>query len=158
MTLLAPVSRLQHLRYLALGVFLLHIFALIVHLLAFSKAYLDLDQSVLEIESERNGRVTLFTNPAINPVNFLAVEQQLAITVRLMILAIAEFIVRNSEVMQIGLPVTHQHEGFIQTGLAGAQRLDLCTLKDHAGLQFLFYEVIVVGLLVIADQFFTHDR
>src|SRR5665647_1111072 len=104
---LIPVSCLQRLRHLALTVLRFQILTFIIQFLAFGKANLNLDQAVLEIEPERYDREAPLANPAVKTVDLPAVEQQLAVAVRLVILAVAEFILGYVQVMQEGLAVTY---------------------------------------------------
>jgi len=156
MNLLIPAARLHYLRKFALGILLLQVFPLVIHLLAFSEPDLNLDQAVLEVQAQRNRRVALLPDASIQLVDLLAMQQQLAVTVWLMVLAVAEVIGRDRKIMQKGLAIANQHKGFVQASLAGPQGFHLSPLKHHAGFKLILDEIVVIGFFIAADQFLTH--
>ncbi len=90
---------------------------------------LELDAAVLEVQPPRHEREALLGGAAREALDLLAMEQQLARPVRLVV-EVRRFLVRrDGEVDQPQLAVAQSREGFVDRDVAAADRLDLAALS-----------------------------
>lgn len=128
-----------------------------MQLLALGHPYLHLDLAVFEVEPERHSGAAILPDAIMQPGNLALVQQQLAVALRVMVLAVTEVVGGDMQVVQPGLAVFNDHKGVGQIGLAGPQGFHLGPHQDNAGLQPFFDMIFVEGALVCADQFLTHS-
>src|SRR4051794_2678179 len=112
--------------HLAFGLALADRLALVVDVLAAGEGDLDLGVWALEVHARRHDGETAFADPAGEAIDLLAVQQQLARAIRLVVLARGGLVVRDVQVVQPQLAVGRERRVAVaHLGAVGAQRLDL---------------------------------
>src|SRR5207302_3043681 len=126
--------------------------ALVVEALALGQADLQLDAVPFPVEPQRyEGQAFLFDRDA-QADDLGAVQQQLALPLRLVIRAMPSFIRTDMDVDEERLSPTEANVAFAQVGAAVTQRLDLGPLQLDAGLDRFEDEVVVIGGAVAGDR------
>src|SRR5205814_7685601 len=117
--------------------------ALVVQLLAAPQAELDLGAAVLKVEPERNERQPALSDLAGQPANLLAVQQQLAVAVRLVVGIGAVAVGIDVAADQPTLTVADGRVRVLEGHAPVAQRLDLRPAQHEPGLDRLEDLVLV---------------
>ena len=116
--------------HLAAEILLLDVSALVVFLLTAGQSYQKLRITVIrDIELDTYYRQTLLLHSPLELVQFLAAEQKLAVTARIVLSPTSPPVLRNVHVLDIQLVVAEITEGIHQRSLAGPDGLDLRACK-----------------------------
>src|SRR5260370_36187973 len=136
---------------LALGVALGDRFPLVVLLLATCQADLDLRVVPRKVHAQRDQRVSLLPHLPNQARDFLAMEQELARTQRLVVHEVRLRVGRDVHVFQPRLVAIDPHEPVPKVRAPIANRLHLGTCEHDPRLELLVDEVVVVRAAVNCD-------
>ena len=132
---------------------LLHIRALVVLLLAFRQADIELGAAARPVQVERHQRVAGALDLADQARQFLAVQQQLACATRVGLDVRGGGLQRGDMATeQEGLAVADGDVGFRNLRAPGAQRFDLPAFEREASLEAIFDKVFEAGATVYRDD------
>src|SRR6185436_4632640 len=146
---------------LAILIALLDGFALVIELLAFGHCQFDLDSPPFQIQTQRHqGEPREFASP-VELLDFIPMEQKLALPQGVVILQVSMRISRDVAVQQPDLSFAENRVTVLEIGPAQPQRLDLRAGEYHPGLHPLLDEIVVGRLAMgreILDLFlFCHE-
>ncbi len=139
-------------REIALGVAVRDRSTLVVELLAARQPELDLGPTAGDVQLERHDRLALRAGATQQLVDLLAVEQQLAIALGLVVVAVPLFERRNVGADQPGLALLDPGVCRRDVRLPGADRLDLGPFQDEPGLERVVDRELVARLPIEGDR------
>ena len=137
--------------HLALHCLFLEVVSLVVELLASRKTDLHLDASVLEVDLKRHQGVALGLHLSGKFHDLALVKQELSLSEGLAVENIAFLVGTDIHTLHKGFAVINGDIGLLDAALALPDRFHLCSEQFDPCLVFLFYEIVVVGLLVVAS-------
>ena len=130
-------------------------FPAVMLLLAFGQPEFDLGKAPLgKIDTEWDEREPLLFRLAEKLIDLLAVKEQFPGTEGLVIHDVAVAVGADVAVVEKDLAVLHAGVTILQVHAPLSQGFDLRTLEHDARLEFLFNEIVVVGLAVRDHGFF----
>ena len=124
---------------------------LVVQLLAFAQAQLQLHPTVLEIQGQRDQRHAILHDPGLQLHDLPLMHQQTAGSDRVFIEYVAMLIGADVHAADEQLPILHGAERILQIHLPRPNGLDLRPEKLYARLKALQHEILVKSLAVAAD-------
>ena len=111
--------------------------ALVILFLAFGQSDLQFDMRFFEIEGQGDDGHAPRLYPVLDEKEFLAVEEQLALPIFLVIVHISMLVGRDRNIVGPGfVGLIDGDMGIGQGGLPLPQGFDLCPLENQAGLEF----------------------
>ena len=120
--------------------------------LPFAHCQLDLHLAVLPIEREGNEGVSLDVANGEELLDFGAVEQELPLSLRRVVMDVAMGILVDVRVMEPDLVILHAGEGVGDLTASLAQGLDLGSVQDNAGLEGV-EDMVVAARLRVGEDF-----
>ena len=132
--------------------FLLEVVTLVVELLATCEANLYFDPAVLEIDLKGHQGVALGLDLAGQLHDLALVQEQAPLSEWLAVENIAFLVGADIHSLYESFAVINGDIGLLDAALALADGLHLCSEQFDPRLILLFYEIIVVSLLVVGNQ------
>jgi len=132
--------------------FLFQTLSLVIELLAASQSQLDLGPSLLKVDLQRNQGEASFLRLAENSLDFVAMQKQLSNPFGLVIVVGSMRVGTDMQSIEIDLSFFDSGVAIFEIGPAFPQGLHFGPKKHHTGLQGLHDLIIMIGLLVLADQ------
>ena len=151
----SAIATLSFHRRLGLAIELPSLLALafVVKLLAAHDCNLSFHFAAFEIEPQRNDRQSLLHHLSLQPIDLPSMQQELSLSFRIVILAIAVTVGRDMRADEVRLAVLEVDVAVLQIRASLAQRLHFGTCECDACFGFLQDEVVVKRLSVRGDQF-----
>ena len=154
-----PAALLESAVDLALHVALCHVLALVVELLAAPEAQQQFHAAILvEVELKRDERNTAHAQLAVEVVDLLAMQQQLATAIGVAIENRAVGIRVNVHVVQPAFAVANEGEGVGDLTCTLTQAADLGAGEFKTALKRLVDEVLMMRGAILGDQFLLPAR
>lgn len=127
-------------------------FAFVVELLALHQGDFGLDVVALEVHRQGNDGEPFGFDPALQFVQLVFVQQQLARPFRLVVFAIAMAVVTDVDADQESLATAKLDETVLQLDFAAAGRLHFGAGQGHAGFEAVVDVIFMQGLPIAGNR------
>src|SRR5674476_967568 len=125
---------------------------LVVLALALGQGDLDLRVPIFEVDGQRHDGLAALLGLLDERGDLLLVQEQLAPATGRVVVPGALGVLGDVHALEPDLPVAHRREPVKQRGPARPQGLDLGPAQDHAGLERVLDQIVVVGLAVARNN------
>ena len=115
---------------------------------------LHLGLALLDIELQRHQGHPLLLHPGVEPVDFIAMHQELPRPTGLVVEAVPLLVGADMGIDQVQLAAPDLAIAVAQVGLPRPQRFDLCPGKSDARLVGIFNVIVVPCLSVFGDDLY----
>ena len=148
-------SQFQCFFHFSLGIAHLLAFSLIMEILALCQGNFEFGSAILEIHSRGNKGVALGCHFFVKLLDFILVQQQLAVSFLVHIEDISLLVVGDVHSLDPCLAISDRDVGILELHTAIAHRLDFGASQSNAAFILVFQEVVVARPSVVNDCLFA---